>query len=83
VASYKRTANGGWTCEVDGVRFTFFRPTPGCLFLGVDYAGDWHCKAYFDGDEMIHRARTREEGVRDMLETIADIRAGKCRNCWR
>jgi hypothetical protein len=71
---YSRLVNGGWECEAEGVRFTFFRPTRGVPFRGVDFKGDWFCKAYFDGDECVERATTREEGIRLLKETIADCR---------
>jgi hypothetical protein len=77
VMKFNRLINGGWDCDVDGIRFTFFKPTPGVPFRGVDFKGDWWCRAYFDGDEACLRARTREEGIRELQETIAELRAKK------
>lgn len=70
-ATYKRLVNGGWGCTVEGIRFKFFRPTPGTIFHGVDYKGDWHCKVYLpDGDEMAVRSKTREEAISEVLEEV-------------
>lgn len=44
------------------------------LFLGVDFKGDWFCRAYFDGDQCEDRAASREEGIRFLQDTIADNR---------
>ena len=63
---FSRLVNGGWCCDIDGTRFTFFRPTPGVPFKGVDFKGDWWCKAYYEAEPICVRAATREEGIREL-----------------
>ena len=66
--TYKACANGGWACEIDGVKFTFFKPIAGIPFKGVDFKGDWWCKMYVAGKVFAARATTREEGIQMLLE---------------
>jgi hypothetical protein len=77
VTPFSRLTNGGWVCEADGVRFTFFKPTPGCPFRGVDFKGDWWCKAYADSDEWATRAPTRDQGIAELYEIVADARESR------
>lgn len=70
---FYRLGNGGWGCEIDGVRFTFFKPAPGVPFKGVDFKGDWWCKAYFAAEPTCVRAATREEGIRELRAEHAQL----------
>lgn len=70
--NFKRAANGGWCCEIDGVRFTFFRPTPGVPFFGVDFKGDWRCRMYAADGVYVTRAATREGGINELLEGLGE-----------